>query len=67
MELAHGFFTPLGVHLRAALADLPDEDLEAAHRVFSTMIAAMSSFEGDLVSRQKPAPAARPTPARDLI
>ncbi len=24
MELAHGFFTPLGVHLRAALADLPD-------------------------------------------
>jgi DNA-binding MarR family transcriptional regulator len=67
MELAHGFFTPLGVHLRAGLADLPDEDLEAAHRVFSAMIAAMSSFEGDLIPRQKPASAARRTPARDLV
>jgi DNA-binding MarR family transcriptional regulator len=67
MELAHGFFTPLGVHLRAALADLPDQDLAAAHRVFGAMIAAMSSFEGDLVVRQKNASAARPAPARDLV
>jgi DNA-binding MarR family transcriptional regulator len=67
MELAHGFFTPLGVHLRAALADLPDEDLAAAHRVFSAMIAAMSSFESDLVAPQNPAPAARRTPARNLV
>jgi DNA-binding MarR family transcriptional regulator len=67
MELAQGFFTPLGVHLRAGLADLPDEDLAAAHRVFSAMIAAMSSFEGDLVVPQKPAPAALPTPARNLV
>ncbi len=67
MELAQGFFTPLGVHLRAGLADLPDEDLAAAHRVFSAMIAAMSSFEGDLVVRQKPAPTALPTPARNLV
>jgi DNA-binding MarR family transcriptional regulator len=59
MELAHGFFTPLGARLRAALADLPDEDLAAAHQVFSAMIAAMSSFESDLVAPQKPAPAAR--------
>ena len=49
MQLAHGFFTPLGVHLRAALADLPDEDLLAAHRVFVAMIAAMSNFETELV------------------
>ena len=67
MELAHGFFTPLGVHLRAALADLPDEDLAAAHRVFSAMISAMSIFEGDLVTRQKAAATVRSTPARDLV
>jgi DNA-binding MarR family transcriptional regulator len=49
MELAHGFFTPLGAHLRDALTDLPDKDLLAAHRVFSAMIAAMSTFEDELV------------------
>jgi DNA-binding MarR family transcriptional regulator len=67
MELAHGFFTPLGVHLRAALAELPDEDLAAAHRVFSAMIAAMSVFEDNLVTQQKAASAARDTAARDLV
>ncbi len=55
MELAHGFFTPLGVHLRAELAELPDADLMAAHRVFSAMIAAMSTFEAELVMRQRAA------------
>jgi DNA-binding MarR family transcriptional regulator len=49
MDLAQGFFTPLGAHLRAALADLPDEDLLAAHRVFTAMIASMSTFEAELV------------------
>jgi DNA-binding MarR family transcriptional regulator len=67
MELAHGFFTPLGVHLRAALAELPDEDLAAAHRVFSAMIAAMSVFEDNLMTQQKAASAARDTAARDLV
>jgi DNA-binding MarR family transcriptional regulator len=52
MELAHEFFMPLGVHLRAALADLSDNDLMAAHRVFSAMLAAMSQFEDELVARQ---------------
>jgi DNA-binding MarR family transcriptional regulator len=56
MELAREFFTPLGVHLRSALADLSDKDLLAAHRVFSAMLAAMSTFEGELVAQQpKPA------------
>jgi len=64
MDLAHGFFTPLGAHLRAELAELPDADLMAAHRVFSAMIAAMSSFEDDLVTHQKKESAARNTPAR---
>ncbi len=52
MELAHAFFAPLGVHLRSALADLSDADLKAAHRVFSAMIAAMSTFESELVAQQ---------------
>jgi DNA-binding MarR family transcriptional regulator len=52
MELANAFFTPLGIHLRSALAELPDKDLIAAHRVFGAMIAAMSTFEGELVAQQ---------------
>ena len=64
MDLAHGFFTPLGVHLRAELAELPDADLLAAHRVFSAMIAAMSTFEDGLVMQQKEASAASDTPAK---
>jgi DNA-binding MarR family transcriptional regulator len=67
MELAHVFFTPLGVQLRAALADLPDEDLRAAHRVFSAMIAAMSKFESDLLEEQKPSPKPRSAKSRDLV
>lgn len=53
MALAHEFFSPLGVHLRAALADLPDKDLIAAHRVFMAMIAAMSTFEDELHAERR--------------
>ena len=52
MELAHAFFTPLGAHLRAALADLPDKDLMAAHRVMTAMATAMSTFESELAAQQ---------------
>ena len=52
MELAHAFFAPLGVHVRSALAELPDNDLIAAHRVFSALIDAMSTFEDELVAVQ---------------
>ncbi|HUB55518.1 MAG TPA: MarR family winged helix-turn-helix transcriptional regulator [Mycobacterium sp.] len=52
MELARAFFAPLGIHLRSALAELPDKDLIAAHRVFSAFIEAMSTFEGELVTQQ---------------
>jgi len=48
MALARSFFTPLGVELRGALADLPDRDLAAAHRVFTAMAVAMSAFESQL-------------------
>lgn len=50
MALAHTFFSPLGSHLRSAIADLPDRDLVAAHRVFTAMIASMSDFEAELHS-----------------
>jgi DNA-binding MarR family transcriptional regulator len=52
MELAHAFFEPLGVHVRSALAELPDDDLLAAHRVFIALIDAMSTFEAELVAQQ---------------
>src|ERR1700755_300661 len=61
MELAHAFFAPMGVHLRSALAELPDRDLMAAHRVFTAMIAAMSTFESALVAQQAKSTAARAT------
>ncbi|OBI87112.1 MarR family winged helix-turn-helix transcriptional regulator [Mycobacterium sp. 1245805.9] len=47
MALARDFFGPLGDLLNAALADLSDRDLLAAHRVFTAMIAAMSTFEDE--------------------
>lgn len=48
MTMAHTFFSPLGAHLSVALDDLADKDLSAAHRVFTAMIAAMSTFEDEL-------------------
>ncbi|MCV7076014.1 MarR family winged helix-turn-helix transcriptional regulator [Mycobacterium szulgai] len=50
MTLAHTFFKPLGGHLSAAMADLSDKDLVAAHRVFMAMIEAMGTFEDQLCS-----------------
>jgi DNA-binding MarR family transcriptional regulator len=63
MELARQFFAPLGVHLRTALAELSDKDLMAAHRVFGAMLAAMSTFESELIARQAHSATA---PASDL-
>lgn len=48
MELAREFFTPLGKHLSSAMADLSDDDLRAAHRVFTAMIDAMGNFQDEL-------------------
>ncbi len=59
MELAHAFFAPMGVHLRSALAELPDKDLTAAHRVFTAMIRAMSTFEEELAVQQAKSTTAR--------
>jgi DNA-binding MarR family transcriptional regulator len=67
MDLAHAFFTPLSIHLRSALAELPDKDLMAAHRVFSAMIAAMSTFEGEIVAQQPKPPTRRATARHDHL
>lgn len=56
MDVARQFFTALGQHNHAAMADLSEADMEAAHRAFSAMITAMRTFRDD-----QPVPA-EPTP-----
>ncbi|OBJ49089.1 MarR family winged helix-turn-helix transcriptional regulator [Mycobacterium sp. 1423905.2] len=63
MALARAFFTPLGTEVRSAMADLPDRDLVAAHRVFAAMISAMATFEAKLAAEQAKPPAAQRDPA----
>lgn len=46
--VAREFFTPLADHLSRALADVPDVDLQAAHRVFSAIVESMRAFGDDL-------------------
>ena len=48
MTVARAFFTPLAEHTHAAPTEIPDDDLAAAHRVFSALVAAMQAFEEDL-------------------
>ena len=48
LDTARSFFNPLGMHTHAALVDLPDADLAAAHRVFAAFIAAMRRFQTEL-------------------
>jgi DNA-binding MarR family transcriptional regulator len=50
MDVARGFFTPLGEQTRAALAGLPDADLAAAHRTFAALVDAMRAFRAELDS-----------------
>lgn len=48
MGVARDFFTPLADHTRDSLADLPDSDLAAAHRVFVALAGAMGTFRAQL-------------------
>lgn len=48
IEVGRAFFTPLATHTHRALADLPDSDLAAAHRVFAAVLEAMAGFRADL-------------------
>lgn len=47
-EVAGAFFAPLARHTHAAMADMPDSDLAAAHRVFTALIDAMRRFADEL-------------------
>ncbi|MEV0431720.1 MarR family winged helix-turn-helix transcriptional regulator [Nocardia sp. NPDC050413] len=48
MSVAAGFFGPLSTRTRAAMADLPAADLEAAHRVFVAITGALRDFYSEL-------------------
>jgi DNA-binding MarR family transcriptional regulator len=50
MEVARTFFSRLAQHNHWAMAELPDSDLEAAHRTFVVMVGAMRGFRAELVS-----------------
>lgn len=55
-EVAAAFFAPLGRHTHAAMADMPDADLAAAHRVFTALIEAMREFQDELKGAGTPPP-----------
>lgn len=46
------FFTPLEDESNRALADLPDDDLRAAHRVLDRVLSAMRVFEDGVESQR---------------
>jgi DNA-binding MarR family transcriptional regulator len=48
IDVGRAFFGPLADHTHRALADLSDDDLAAAHRVFTAVLAAMGGFRTDL-------------------
>jgi MarR family transcriptional regulator, organic hydroperoxide resistance regulator len=51
VDVARAFFRRLTQHNHVALAALPDSDLEAAHRTFVALVAAMKDFRA-----QRPVP-----------
>jgi DNA-binding MarR family transcriptional regulator len=54
LATARSFFSPLDAHTRVTLADLPDADLTAAHRVFTALIHALRCFQDELGHEPKP-------------
>jgi DNA-binding MarR family transcriptional regulator len=48
MDVARGFFTPLGRQTRAAMAELPDADLAGARRVLVAVVQAMREYHDEL-------------------
>ncbi|WP_220100366.1 MarR family winged helix-turn-helix transcriptional regulator [Mycolicibacterium madagascariense] len=43
-DAVRGFFAAVARDTHVAMADLPDEDLEAAHRAFAALVEAMKDF-----------------------
>jgi DNA-binding MarR family transcriptional regulator len=56
LATARAFFAPLGSHSHEAMADLSDDDLQAASRVFTALIEAMRRYQDDLASFKLPEP-----------
>src|ERR1700756_1718632 len=54
LATARAFFAPLGAHSHEAMQGLSDEDLCAASRVFTALIAAMRRYQDDLSSSKAP-------------
>ena len=53
MEIARTFFMKLGQHNHGAMSELPDSDLEAAHRTFMAMVGAMTNFRAEIGASAK--------------
>lgn len=51
-ETAGAFFGPLAAHTHTAMAEVPDAELMAAHRVFTALIDAMRRFQDELEAPQ---------------
>jgi DNA-binding MarR family transcriptional regulator len=51
LVVARAFFAVLGERHHSAIADLPDRDLEAAHRTFRAMVNAMNAFRAEIEPR----------------
>ena len=64
IEVGRAFFTLLADHTHRAPADLPDEDLQAAHRVFTAVLAAMGGFRPTCRHPWLVAPCSTPSPWR---
>jgi DNA-binding MarR family transcriptional regulator len=54
LATARAFFAPLGAHSHEAMQGLSDEDLCAASRVFTALIAAMRRYQEELSSWKPP-------------
>src|SRR6201992_3081465 len=54
LATARAFFAPLGAHSHEAMQGLSDEDLSAASRVFTALIAAMRRYQDELSSWKPP-------------
>jgi DNA-binding MarR family transcriptional regulator len=54
LNTARAFFAPLGMLTHVAMADLPDADLAAAHRVFTALIEAMRRYQHELATAEPP-------------
>lgn len=51
IDVARGFFTPLAEHARHSMAELTDDDLRTAHRVFTALTGAIQTFLAELEHR----------------